>query len=515
AVDALRHGRAGRDWSALTGGRPAPVCLISGGLGGLGRHLSRALAHEAGARVVLAGRRSAQEVGAELAVLRREVPALSYRQADLSDEAQARELVEAIVREHGALDVVVHSAGVVRDGLLNRLGRADVDAVLAAKVHGALALDRATRHLPLSAFVAFSSVSGMIGNPGQAAYSYANRFLDRLAESRAEAVAAGRAHGRSWSIAWPLWRDGGMHVDAGTEALLERSLGMRPLQSEDGLACLHAVGASDAALIGFVAGDLPRIDAALALRADAAPALSSPAPAARVPSEARRRLLRERVSALLMLDPDAIDLEAGADDLGLDPTHLATLASDLQPSATVRLTALRIRDLPRLGALADLLEPESESARRDAEPAMPVRPDDSAAAQVRSDALATIRRNVADLLGLGIDEVDPDAPLREFGIDSITIIELTERLGAAFGVTLAPAAVFELERVADLVGMVEAAGGFARAVVATAPPRAQPEAAAAAPQAPTATTAFATTSVAASAPTRTAQPASARADDIA
>ncbi|MGO4261559.1 SDR family NAD(P)-dependent oxidoreductase [Lysobacter sp. TAB13] len=515
AVDALRHGRAGRDWSALTGGRPAPVCLISGGLGGLGRHLSRALAHEAGARVVLAGRRSAQEVGAELAELRREVPALSYRQADLSDEAQARELVEAIVREHGALDVVVHSAGVVRDGLLNRLGRADVDAVLAAKVHGALALDRATRHLPLSAFVAFSSVSGMIGNPGQAAYSYANRFLDRLAESRAEAVAAGRAHGRSWSIAWPLWRDGGMHVDAGTEALLERSLGMRPLQSEDGLACLHAVGASDAALIGFVAGDLPRIDAALALRADAAPALSSPAPAARVPSEARRRLLRERVSALLMLDPDAIDLEAGADDLGLDPTHLATLASDLQPSATVRLTALRIRDLPRLGALADLLEPESESARRDAEPAMPVRPDDSAAAQVRSDALATIRRNVADLLGLGIDEVDPDAPLREFGIDSITIIELTERLGAAFGVTLAPAAVFELERVADLVGMVEAAGGFARAVVATAPPRAQPEAAAAAPQAPTATTAFATTSVAASAPTRTAQPASARADDIA
>jgi len=78
----------------------------------------------------------------------------------------------------------VHLAGVLDDGIVEGVtAETDVD-VLAPKVDGAWHLHELTRDLDLAGFVLFSSVSGMLGGPGQGSYAAANAFLDAFAGYR-------------------------------------------------------------------------------------------------------------------------------------------------------------------------------------------------------------------------------------------------------------------------------------------------------------------------------------------
>ncbi|WP_316311769.1 ketoreductase domain-containing protein, partial [Clavibacter michiganensis] len=92
-------------------------------------------------------------------------------------------LLAAIPAER-PLTAVVHAAGVLDDGVLERLTPDRFADVFRAKATAALHLDALTRDHDLSAFVLFSSVSGTLGNPGQANYAAANTVLDTLAARR-------------------------------------------------------------------------------------------------------------------------------------------------------------------------------------------------------------------------------------------------------------------------------------------------------------------------------------------
>jgi polyketide synthase PksN len=89
--------------------------------------------------------------------------------------------------------------------------------VLAPKVAGLINLDNASRDMALDFFILFSSTSAVFGNPGQADYSAANAFMDVYARYRNSLRSSRQRTGITLSINWPLWKDGGMHVDAETE----------------------------------------------------------------------------------------------------------------------------------------------------------------------------------------------------------------------------------------------------------------------------------------------------------
>lgn len=232
----VRHTPAGREavtWEPVARTTASPVWrdggvyLISGGAGGIGRLLAEDVARHAPNAVVVRCGRSATADGPG-----------EYHRVDVTDATAVRELIASIVRTHGRIDGILHAAALLRDDYLIRASYQDFLRVLAPKVAGLVHLDEASRDLPLDFFAAFSAAAGNLGNAGQAAYTAANGFLDTYAAHRQELVTRGERHGLSVSLAWPLWRDGGMHVpDEELPALIERF--GPPLPTEAALAALH------------------------------------------------------------------------------------------------------------------------------------------------------------------------------------------------------------------------------------------------------------------------------------
>ncbi|MBF6212922.1 SDR family NAD(P)-dependent oxidoreductase [Nocardia puris] len=223
------------------------VAVISGGFGGIGRELALRLARTYGAGLVLVSRRP---LDAPAAALLADIAAAGgeavHVRADVSVAADAERVASIARATFGRVDAIFHAAGVLRDGLLVTTDRDDARAVLAPKLSGAVHLTRAIPESPL--LVLFSSVSAVLGNPGQADYAAANRFLDAFAETF---TGAGR---RVVSLGWPVWDGAGMRPPAAQiDALRANGIGLLPV--ETGVRALLAAIASNRPHLAFAWGD--------------------------------------------------------------------------------------------------------------------------------------------------------------------------------------------------------------------------------------------------------------------
>ncbi|WP_312878335.1 type I polyketide synthase [Lentzea indica] len=184
-----------REW------QPRGTVLITGGTGALGGHVARMLARNGAEHLVLVSRSGLRAEGA--AELRAELVDLgvdvTIAACDVADRKSLQAVLSAIPRP---LTGVVHTAGIIDDGVLDKMTPERFEAVFRSKVTSALLLDELTSDL--DAFVLFSSASSSVGSPGQANYAAANAMLDALADRR-------RGQGlAATSIAWGAWGGGGM-----------------------------------------------------------------------------------------------------------------------------------------------------------------------------------------------------------------------------------------------------------------------------------------------------------------
>nr|AAY89053.1 polyketide synthase [Sorangium cellulosum] len=253
--------------------RQGGVHLITGGMGGIGWRFAEHLVDRARARLVLCGRSPLDaDKQRRHDALRARGAEVLYVVADVSRREDVARVIELARARFGELHGVIHAAGVLRDALIPRKTREHVDAVLGPKVHGGAHLDALTRSEPLDLFVAFSSSAGITGNAGQCDYAFANRFLDQLVEGRA----ASGAHGRSLSVAWPLWAEGGMRVDAATEQALWQATGMKALSTAAGIAAFERGLRARTAVMMVAEGSAERLRAFLAPGQPPAPHRGAP-----------------------------------------------------------------------------------------------------------------------------------------------------------------------------------------------------------------------------------------------
>ena len=308
----------------LSGGRlrSAGPYLVSGGLGSLGRKVAEWLI-ERGARTIVLNARTAPDPAAAAAV-----EAMRERGADVyvevADEAAVAAMLERLDRDLPPLAGVFHCAGVLVDGALENQHPGRFERVLGPKAFGAWNLHRATRHLDLDHFVMFSSVAGVMGNPGQANYAAANAFLDQLAHHRRSLGLAGQ------SIAWGAWSGSGMaasrraRMDAWTGGWITPRQGLLALDRilEQGPAAMVVTALDRAALEARPEFRSPFLDQVLS--ASAAPAAPADDLSSRLraspPAERERLLvsfLQTEIRAVLGL-PEPPPPRVGFFDLGMD-----------------------------------------------------------------------------------------------------------------------------------------------------------------------------------------------------
>ncbi|WP_159050579.1 type I polyketide synthase, partial [Streptomyces cellostaticus] len=179
--------------------------LITGGTGAIGGHVARWLADRGAQRLVLTSRSGPSAPGvAELAAeLARAGARVDVVACDVSERADLSGLLAWTGADGPALSAVMHTAGVLDDGVVDRLSVERLATVITAKAAGAALLDELTADLDLDAFVLFSSAASTLGAAGQGNYAAANAFLDAVAESRRGRGLAGLA------VAWGAWAGGG------------------------------------------------------------------------------------------------------------------------------------------------------------------------------------------------------------------------------------------------------------------------------------------------------------------
>lgn len=212
------------------------VYLITGGLGGLGLIFAEYLVKNQKITLILTGRSElSPQKQKKLNNLKKWGSEIIYRPVDVSRRDDVEKLAHEVVSVYGTVQGIIHSAGITRDALIPGKTGKDFGNVLAPKVFGTIWLDEVFKDQPLDFFVLFSSVSGVFGNAGQSDYAFANSFMDSYAERREVLRKIGGRQGKSLSINWPLWKDGGMKVDDITRQRMEESSGVIPLATPQGL----------------------------------------------------------------------------------------------------------------------------------------------------------------------------------------------------------------------------------------------------------------------------------------
>ena len=150
------------------------VAVVTGASRGIGRAIALRLAQE-GAAVVInynGSKKRAQEVKTEIESAS---GTAQIMQCDVADAASCDEMFQKIIKEFGRIDILVNNAGITRDGLLMKMAEEDFDAVIDTNLKGTFHCIRAVSRQMLrqrsGRIINLSSVSGVLGNAGQANYS--------------------------------------------------------------------------------------------------------------------------------------------------------------------------------------------------------------------------------------------------------------------------------------------------------------------------------------------------------
>ncbi|WP_449344919.1 type I polyketide synthase [Streptomyces narbonensis] len=388
----------GTDAPALA---PEGTVLLTGGTGGLGGLVARHVVREWGVRhLLLVSRRGPDAPGADALV--GELEALgahvSVAACDVADRAALTAVLDAVPAGH-PLTAVVHTAGVLSDGTLPSMTAQDVEHVLRPKVDAAFLLDEltSTPAHDLAAFVMFSSAAAVFGGAGQGAYAAANATLDALAWRR-------RAAGLpALSLGWGLWAENsGMTGGLGPADLRRMSrAGIGGISDAEGIALLDA-----------------------ALRDD-------------------------RYPVLLPLRLDAAGLRDAA---GNDPAGIPPLFRDVVTVRTVRPRPSAATTAGRAGA------PGTTDAAT--EPAAVTLADRAAAVDGPARQrllLEFVVGEVAEVLGHARGHrIDAERGFLDLGFDSLTAVELRNRLHSAGGLALPATLVFDHPSPAALASHLDA-----------------------------------------------------------
>lgn len=239
------------------------TALVTGASRGIGRAIALRLAEDgANVAVIYAGSADkAKAVVNEITALG--VNAKAYR-CNVADSAAVNETVKAVTNDLGKIDILVNNAGITRDGLMLRMKDEDFDAVLDTNLKGAFNMIRACYsgfiRKKSGRIINISSVSGIMGNAGQANYSASKAGIIGLTKSVARELAS---RGITCNAVAPGFIQTDMTENLGDNNPLLNSIPLGRMGKPEDIAAAVAFLASDSA--AYITGEVLKVDGGLAI----------------------------------------------------------------------------------------------------------------------------------------------------------------------------------------------------------------------------------------------------------
>jgi len=357
--------------------------LVTGGMRGFGLETARWLARKGARHLVLLSRRGAadEEGAAAIETLQADGVTVRALACDVTDQAALAAVLTDIAGTMPPLRGIVHAAMVIDDGLVRSLTAERIRKVLAPKVLGARHLDALTRDLPLDFFVLYSSATTLFGNPGQASYVAANRYLEALAHAR-------RAAGRpALSVSWGAIDDVG-YLARNTEIkeALQSRMGGAALSSTEALDALEQLLTRDLSGLGVMDlewGALRRfLPTALSPKFQDLAQQAEEAGADAEGLEQLQRwleeldddelaaalgeLLKQEIGEILHVSPERIEDGRSLYDLGMDSLMGMELVAAVEARMGVSLPVMALSEGPTVARLVERIVRQLRAPQADA-----------------------------------------------------------------------------------------------------------------------------------------------------
>lgn len=241
------------------------VALVTGAGRGIGRSIAKRLAAEQ-AHVIVnynGSRDKAEETVVEIVM---QGGHASVYQCDVSDNAACETMIKDIIQEHGHLDILVNNAGITRDNLVMKMSDEEFDAVYETNLKGVFhTIHHASRQFlkqRSGRIINISSVSGIMGNAGQANYSAAKAGVIGLTKSVARELAS---RGITVNAVAPGMIETDM-TQALSDSVREQLIGQIPLgragRTEDIAAAVAFLASEEAA---YITGQVIAVDGGMTM----------------------------------------------------------------------------------------------------------------------------------------------------------------------------------------------------------------------------------------------------------
>jgi len=218
-------------WSA------SDVILVTGGAKGITAECALALGQETGVKMALVGRAAVPAAGdsnSEIAQTLKRLAAQgltgAYYRCNIADPTEVQQLVDQVTQELGPITGVIHGAGLNQPRRVEQVRPQDAQTEVSPKLLGAYNLLQALASNPPKLFIAFSSIIGVTGMPGNAWYAFANESLSLLLQQYQ------RQHPQTQvlALAYSVWDEIGMGARLGSVKHLER-MGIKAISPREGV----------------------------------------------------------------------------------------------------------------------------------------------------------------------------------------------------------------------------------------------------------------------------------------
>lgn len=235
--------------------------LIVGGCGGIGQYLSQYLAKNYRAHLTIIGRRAQKDVQSILDdIMKAGTSSLRYFQVDIGHYDELKKFYGDSQMSGLPYNGIIHAAGQV--SLLSVFDKSieSIEENFLCKIQGSINLDRISKHSNIDFLCYFSSTSALLGDFGIVDYAMGNRFQMAYGQHRETLTKAKERRGKTITISWPLWQDGGMDFANKEQSYFYlKSSGQVALPGEEGLTLWENLIASPLINPIVVKGDIERI----------------------------------------------------------------------------------------------------------------------------------------------------------------------------------------------------------------------------------------------------------------